>query len=45
MVGELPMRKEFRETAVKYARHAHMVGLDERIMSQVSAQTMKRFPR
>jgi leucyl aminopeptidase (aminopeptidase T) len=34
MVGELPMRKEFRETAVKYARHAHMVGLDERIMSQ-----------
>jgi hypothetical protein len=32
--GELPMRKQFRELAVKYAREAHMPGINKQMMEQ-----------
>lgn len=32
--GELPMRKHFREVAVNYARHAHMPGVNKKMMEQ-----------
>lgn len=32
--GELPMRKQFRERAVNYARHAHMPGVNKKMMEQ-----------
>lgn len=32
--GELPMRKQFRELAVSYARHVHMPGINKKMMEQ-----------
>lgn len=32
--GELPMRMQFRELALKYGREAHMPGIDKKLMEQ-----------
>ena len=32
--GELPMRMQFRELALKYGREAHMPGIDKQLMEQ-----------